>query len=316
MVLFGNNHPKDLSKSPAVAGFFVSPHLSLHSSVMKVNRIIKLILLTLTVAYSYIFAQTQVVVTEVMFMDAPYIGEVTTTTTKYVAEGLFRQESAVDVDRFLIRLAMGGNKTLGSILDGKNEIRIVYNAKDEEFAQETFDMIRDNDGKISLQGMRQFDVGGSNRRENSDQENADDDVEQENVIQRNISNETENIAGFNTRKVTTLITSDDGTMMIEEWFTTDTVLFHYVLDIEKGLVESYGGKKQNMPRSISESMLVQSEHDYDSVDGILVKYTMEMKDEDDAGFRMNWELKSIREMPLKPSDFEIYRKYEKVDELD
>ena len=283
---------------------------------MKVNRIIKLILLTLTVAYSYIFAQTQVVVTEVMFMDAPYIGEVITTTTKYVAEGLFRQESAVDVDRFLIRLAMGGNKTLGSILDGKNEIRIVYNAKDEEFAQETFDMIRDNDGKISLQGMRQFDVGGSNRRENSDQENADDDVEQENVIQRNISNETENIAGFNTRKVTTLITSDDGTMMIEEWFTTDTVLFHYVLDIEKGLVESYGGKKQNMPRSISESMLVQSEHDYDSVDGILVKYTMEMKDEDDAGFRMNWELKSIREMPLKPSDFEIYRKYEMVDELD
>ena len=311
-----NPHPKDLSKSLTLVGFFVSPHLSLHSSIMKVNRIIKLILLTLTVAYSYIFAQTQVVVTEVMFMDAPYIGEVITTTTKYVAEGLFRQESAVDVDRFLIRLAMGGNKTLGSILDGKNEIRIVYNAKDEEFAQETFDMIRDNDGKISLQGMRQFDVGGSNRRENSDQENADDDVEQENVIQRNISNETENIAGFNTRKVTTLITSDDGTMMIEEWFTTDTVLFHYVLDIEKGLVESYGGKKQNMPRSISESMLVQSEHDYDSVDGILVKYTMEMKDEDDAGFRMNWELKSIREMPLKPSDFEIYRKYEKVDELD
>ena len=283
---------------------------------MKVNRIIKLILLTQTVAYSYIFAQTQVVVKEVMFMDAPYIGEVITTTTKYVAEGLFRQESAVDVDRFLIRLAMGGNKTLGSILDGKNEIRIVYNAKDEEFAQETFDMIRDNDGKISLQGMRQFDVGGSNRRENSDQENTDDDVEQENAIQRNITNETENIAGFNTRKVTTLITSDDGTMMIEEWFTTDTVLFHYVLDIETGLVESYGGKKQNMPRSISESMLVQSEQDYDSVDGRLVKYTMEMKDEDDEGFRMNWELKSIREMPFKPSDFEIYRKYEKVDELD
>ena len=68
-----------------------------------------------------------------------------------------------------------------------------YNAKDEEFAQETFDMIRDNDGKTSLQGMRQFGVGGSNKRENSDQENTDDDVEQENAIQRNITNETENI---------------------------------------------------------------------------------------------------------------------------
>ena len=283
---------------------------------MKVNSIIKLILLTQTIAYSYILAQIQVVVKEVMFMDAPYIGEITTTTTKYATEGLFRQESAVNVDRFLIRLTMGGNKTIGSILNGKNETRIVYNAKDKEFAQETFDMIRDNDGKPSLSGMREFGGGGSNRRENSDQENTDDDVAQENAIQRNISNETENIAGFNTHKVTTLITSDDGTMMIEEWFTTDTVLFHYVLDIEKGLVESYGGKKQNMPRSISEPMLVQSVQNYDSVEGKLVKYTMEMKDEDDAGFRMNWELKSIREMPLKPSDFEIYRKYEKVDELD
>ena len=38
-------------------------------------------------------------------MDAPYVGEVTTTTTKYAADGLFRQESSVDVDRFLIRMA-------------------------------------------------------------------------------------------------------------------------------------------------------------------------------------------------------------------
>ena len=30
---FVNPHPKDLSKSPAFVGFFVSPHLSLHSTV-------------------------------------------------------------------------------------------------------------------------------------------------------------------------------------------------------------------------------------------------------------------------------------------
>mgnify|MGYP001176108294 FL=1 len=105
-------------------------------------------------------------------------------------------------------------------------------------------------------------------------------------------------------------------MTIEEWFTTDTLLFRYVLDIETGLVESYGGKKQNMPRSFSESILVQSEQDYDSVEGRLVKYTMQMKDEDDKGFQMNWELKSIKKIPFNPSDFKIYRKYEKVDELD
>ena len=83
-------------------------------------------------------------------MDAPYVGEVTTTTTKYAADGLFRQESSVDVDRFLIRMAMGGNKIIGSILEGKTESRIVYNAKDEEYAHETFDTIRANDGKPTL----------------------------------------------------------------------------------------------------------------------------------------------------------------------
>ncbi len=83
-------------------------------------------------------------------MDAPYVGEITTTTTKYAADGFFRQEASIDVDRFLIRMAMGGNKKLGSILDGKSESRIVYNAKDEEYAMETFDAIRENDGKPTL----------------------------------------------------------------------------------------------------------------------------------------------------------------------
>jgi|ETNmetMinimDraft_8_1059916.scaffolds.fasta_scaffold16769_3 hypothetical protein len=32
MGMTGNPHPKDLSKSPAFAGFFVSPYLFLHSA--------------------------------------------------------------------------------------------------------------------------------------------------------------------------------------------------------------------------------------------------------------------------------------------
>ena len=82
---------------------------------MKLNHIIKLILLTQTLAYSYVFAQSQVVVEEVMFMDAPYVGEVNTTTKKYAADGLFREEAEVKVDRFLIRIAMGGNKIIGIV---------------------------------------------------------------------------------------------------------------------------------------------------------------------------------------------------------
>ena len=262
-----------------------------------------------------ISAQTQVVVHEVMFMDAPYVGEITTTTTKYAADGLFRQEASIDVDRFLIRMAMGGNKKLGSILDGKSESRIVYNAKDEEYAMETFDAIRENDGKPTLKStMGRMNMGGGSRegREN----NNSDEEQEESEYDRTISESMERVVGFDARKVTTKIKSNDGLVLFEEWFTTDTTLFHFVSKVEVDLVKTYGGDKRNTPRSFSESMLTSAEQEFESVPGRMVKYTMEMKDEDDDGFKMVWELKSIREVPFNMADFKISTDYEKVDELE
>jgi hypothetical protein len=259
-------------------------------------------------------AQTQVVVKEVMFMDAPYIGEVTTTTSKYAADGLFRQEASIEVDRFLIRLAMGGNKSLGSILNGKTESRIVYNAKDEEYAMETFDAIRENGGNPILKStMGRMNMGGGSRegREN----NNSDEEEEKSEYDRTISESMERVVGFDARKVTTKIKSNDGLVLFEEWFTTDTTLFHFVSKVEVDLVKSYGGDKRNTPRSFSESMLTSAEQEFESVPGRMVKYTMEMKDEDN-GFKMVWELKSIREVPFNMADFKISSDYEKVDELD
>ncbi|MBC8344968.1 MAG: hypothetical protein ISR82_07615 [Candidatus Marinimicrobia bacterium] len=263
-----------------------------------------------------IFAQTQVVIKDVMFMDAPYIGEVTTTTTKYAAEGLFRQESAVDVDRFLIRLAMGGNKIIGSILDGKTELRIVYNAKEEEYAMETFNTIRGNEGKPTLKGGSSKISFGSGSKNDSEKENEDpDEEESKSEYERIISESLEKVSGFEVRKVTTKIKSEDGFVLIEEWLTTDTTLFHFLAEVEGGLVASYGGKKRNNPRSFSESMLKKAEQEFESVPGRMIKYTMEMKDEDD-GFKMVWEVKSMKEVPFNPSDFKVPSDYEEVDELD
>ncbi len=248
-------------------------------------------------------------------MDAPYVGEITTTTTKYAADGFFRQEASIDVDRFLIRMAMGGNKKLGSILDGKSESRIVYNAKDEEYAMETFDAIRENDGKPTLKSpMGRMNMGGGSRegREN----NNSDEEEEKSEYDRTISESMERVVGFDARKVTTKIKSNDGLVLFEEWFTTDTTLFHFVSKVEVDLVKSYGGDKRNTPRSFSESMLTSAEQEFESVPGRMVKYTMEMKDEDNDGFKMVWELKSIREVPYKATDFEIYNSFKKVDELD
>ena len=210
---------------------------------------------------------------------------------------------------------MGGNKSLGSILNGKTESRIVYNAKDEEYAMETFDAIRENGGNPILKStMGRMNMGGGSRegREN----NNSDEEEEKSEYDRTISESMERVVGFDARKVTTKIKSNDGLVLIEEWFTTDTTLFHFVAEVEADLVTSYGGEKRNNPRSFSERMLKQAEQEFESVPGQMVKYTMEMKDEDDDGFKMVWELKSITEVPYKASDFEIYNSFKKVDELD
>ena len=267
--------------------------------------------ITLVISLS---AQTQVVVKEVMFIDAPYVGEVTTTTSKYAADGLFRQEASIEVDRFLIRLAMGGNKSLGSILNGKTESRIVYNAKDEEYAMETFDTIRVNDGiptlKATISRMNMGGGSGGGRgNDNSDEE------EEKAEFDRTISKLLERMPGFDARKVTTKIKGKNGIILVEEWFTTDTTLLQFVSEVEADLVASYGGQKQNNPRSFSERMLKQAGQEFESVPGRMVKYTMEMTD-DDNGFKMVWELKSIREVPFNMADFKISSDYEKVDELD
>ena len=104
-------------------------------------------------------------------------------------------------------------------------------------------------------------------------------------------------------------------MVIEEWFTEYTTLFRYLTDVESDLIDSYGGVKSNNPRSFSESMLAQNDREFDTVPGRMVKYTMEMKDENN-GFKMAWELKSIKKVSFEQSDFEIYKKYEKVEKLD
>lgn len=267
--------------------------------------------ITLVISLS---AQTQVVVKEVMFIDAPYVGEVTTTTSKYAADGLFRQEASIEVDRFLIRLAMGGNKSLGSILNGKTESRIVYNAKDEEYAMETFDTIRVNDGIPTLKATTgRMNMGGGSGggrgNDNSDEE------EEKAEFDRTISKLLERMPGFDARKVTTKIKGKNGIILVEEWFTTDTTLLQFVSEVEADLVASYGGQKQNNPRSFSERMLKQAGQEFESVPGRMVKYTMEMTD-DDNGFKMVWELKSIREVPFNMADFKISSDYEKVDELD
>jgi len=110
---------------------------------------------------------------------------------------------------------------------------------------------------------------------------------------------------------------NQGPVLIEEWFTTDTTLFQYVSDMKTELVVSYGGKNQQSPRSFSEMMLKNQGHEFESVDGRMIKYKMERKDDDDDdGFTMQWQIKSAKKMPFNRSDFEIPKDHKKVDKLD
>lgn len=272
---------------------------------------------------SSIFSQTQVVIEEVMFMEVPYVGKIKTTTQKFASNGFFRQESSLDVDRFIIRMAMGGNKKYGTILNGDSEARIIYDAEEGQYAFESFDLIRNNDGKPTLKGMEEnMNFGGGSNRQSNNEEAKDENAEveseddEENIIKRTITDEIKVIAGLRAKKVVTSIENSERSVLFEEWFTTDTLLLKYALDKEKELIEAYGGERQNMPRSFAESMLAQSGKEYDSVEGRLLKYSMEMKNEDDKGFKMKWELKDIKEIPFNSDDFVVNKKYKKVEKLD
>jgi len=272
----------------------------------------------------------QIVVEETMFMDAQYVGEITTTNIKYAADGLYREETQMKVGSFFIRMAMGGNQIYGSILDGNKELRTVYNLKEEEYAQENFEDIRNNDGTPTLKGMENsFGRGGGNSNQNSNEseedesdDNGGEDESNENNeensgFERTISDNFEEIGGFKATKVTTKMMGNQGPVLIEEWFTTDTTLFQYVSDMKTELVVSYGGKNQQSPRSFSEMMLTNQGHEFKSIDGRMVKYKMERKDDDDNdGFTMLWQIKSAKKMPFHRSDFELPKDHKKVDKLD
>ena len=277
---------------------------------------------------SNIFSQTQVVIVEEMLMAVPFAGEIKYKTTKYASDNLYKRDMEIEVGSFLVRMAMGGNKKLGEFLDGDSKVRTVYNLKDKEYAQENFQTIIDNDGKPTLEIPFGGPMGGggggnsNNDDDNEDEDNGEDDVEDNdedvneevsNEVKRVIEKGYEKVGEFSTKKVTTEMTGNRGRVIIEEWFTTDTSLFRYAMDVESKLASAYGGNAQAFPRSFSESMLRNAGHEFESVEGRLVKYNMSPVDGD--GFKMGFEIKKIKKQPFKKSDFSIPTKWKKVDEL-
>ena len=277
---------------------------------------------------SNIFSQTQVVIVEEMLMDVPFAGEIKYKTTKYASDNLYKRDMEIEVGSFLVRMAMGGNKKLGEFIDGDSKVRTVYNLKDKEYAQENFQTIIDNDGKPTLEIPFGGPMGGggggnsNNDDDNEDEDNGEDDEEHNdedvneevsNEVKRVIEKGYEKVGEFSTKKVTTEMTGNRGRVIIEEWFTTDTSLFRYTMDVESKLASAYGGNAQTFPRSFSESMLRSAGHEFESVEGRLVKYNMSPVDGD--GFKMGFEIKKIKKQPFKKSDFSIPTKWKKVDEL-
>ena len=269
---------------------------------------------------SNIFSQTQVVIVEEMLMDVPFAGEIKYTTTKYASDNLFKRDMEIEVGSFLVRMAMGGNKKLGEFIDGDKKMRTVYDLNEEEYAQENFQTIIDNDGKPTLEIPLGGPMGGGGGGNSNNEENAQDEEDEDQVDENEESNEVrrviekgyEKIGEFSTKKVTTEMMGSRGRVIIEEWFTTDTSLFRFAIDVESKLASAYGGKAQTFPRSFSESMLRRAGHEFESVEGRVVKYQMSPIDDD--GFKMGFEIK-INKQPFKKSDFSIPTKWKKVDEL-
>ena len=162
----------------------------------------RIIILSLFIAIT--FTQTQVVIVEEMLMDVPFAVEIKYTTTKYASDNLFKRDMEIEVGSFLVRIAMGGNKKLGEFIDGNKKMRTVYDLNEEEYAQENFQTIIDNDGKPTLEiplGGPMGGGGGGNSNNEDDQQNEDDEEqvdedEQNNEVRRVIEKGYEKIGEF------------------------------------------------------------------------------------------------------------------------
>ena len=116
----------------------------------------------------FLFAQSdvdQVEIKTITKIDVPFAGTMTFSNTIHAANGKFKEEVESSFDRFYTRMAMGGNRTAGKIINYDDQSLIMYSESKKQFAAEDFQTIKNNDGTPSLKDVTRMNPGGNNDRD-------------------------------------------------------------------------------------------------------------------------------------------------------
>ena len=275
----------------------------------------------------FLFAQSdvdQVEIKTITKIDVPFAGTMTFSNTIHAANGKFKEEVESSFDRFYTRMAMGGNRTAGKIINYDDQSLIMYSESKKQFAAEDFQTIKNNDGTPSLKDVTRMNPGGNNDRDReSNKSNSEDKADQNSnerpkpTVERIISKDLEQVNQFTCKKVITKISSSSGVFTMVEWITEDTLILNYADSVQRDLVESYGGTLSPQPSSSSWVSRIEPKKKHEVVNGKIIKSSMtSFNEKGKPSFSMQMEISSAKEVDFNPLMFTVPKNYRKVDELE
>ena len=251
-------------------------------------------------------------------MDIAYAGKIFLNTTQRVSDGIYLEEVVSEYEKFYVRVLAGGNKTVGKILDRKNEILTMYDKSKKKYSEEIFEQIRNNKGIPLQKDITKLDFGNNSGRSGSTTSSTSNQTaEPQREIEQTISKDHERINNFDCKKILTLISSVNGSVRIEEWVTTDTAIFSYVENELRLSVTSYNGEYKK-PRGSSDWIkAIDPEKSTESISGEVIKSIVSWKnDKGDTSFSMMREVLSAKIIENDPTSYMLPDKFKKVANLD
>ena len=270
---------------------------------------------------TFLFAQSgfrQAEIKILTTMDIAYAGKIFLNTTQRVSDGIYLEEVVSEYEKFYVRVFAGGNKTVGKILDRKNETLTMYDKSKKKYSEEIFEQIRNNKGIPLLKDITKFEPGGNNDRSDSTTSSASNQtVETQREIEQTISKDHERINNFDCKKIVTVISSVNGSVRIEEWVTTDTAIFSYVENELRLSVTSYNGEYKKSRGSSDWIKAIDPEKSTESISGEVIKSIVSWKnDKGDTSFSMIREVLSAKIIENDPTSYILPDKFKKVASLD
>tara|TARA_B100001113_G_scaffold67476_1_gene52025 strand:- start:194 stop:1012 length:819 start_codon:yes stop_codon:yes gene_type:complete len=270
---------------------------------------------------TFLFAQSgfrQAEIKILTTMDIAYAGKIFLNTTQRVSDGIYLEEVVSEYEKFYVRVFAGGNKTVGKILDRKNETLTMYDKSKKKYSEEIFEQIRNNKGIPLLKDITKLDLGNNSGRSGSTTSSTSNQTaEPQREIEQTISKDHERINNFDCKKIVTVISSVNGSVRIEEWVTTDTAIFSYVENELRLSVTSFNGEYKKSRGSSDWIKAIDPEKSTESISGEVIKSIVSWKnDKGDTSFSMMREVLSAKIIENDPTSYMLPDKFKKVANLD